>query len=455
MSTESDPGTVELTFSWDGKEYVYGAENSATVRSILLQVDLPPETELVRGENSIIRGQVRAEDMSGSFEDISMTLLDDSDNAVTNEDGEFFITRMIPASTELGPTPISFEVLSNQETLDDYAVVKARTVLTLQTKTSGQVGAKADVTISLKDNMGAPLGESPVEITYRYLNQTYSTTALTGPDGEGKTQITLPDEQGKIDVKASYPGQGYMLPSFTSQTVSVIKVTRFPLFQLAAGVLLIGGIAGLLYIRDQKKSNEVELDDQKLVNQTQTDKLKIILPDIEPNLPSVWGVNESLTVQGLMLTEEKVPSVGETLSLLLNETQLVSAETDSQGKITYAETFDVAGIHRMTLLHREEGLRTSLDIKIVDYREEIIRLFNNRFREARERFQSVRDNYTARELYMYLRKETPEPCHELLRELVFIFEEANYSLHDVDRGQYTLFFRAMRKYREALDGKDS
>jgi len=127
MSTESDPGTVMLTFSWDGKEYVYGAENSATIRSIPLLVVLPPETMLIRGENSTIRGQLRAEDMPGSFEDISMTLLDDRSDVVTNENGEFFITRLIPASTGLGPTPLSFDVMSNQETLDDYAVVKART----------------------------------------------------------------------------------------------------------------------------------------------------------------------------------------------------------------------------------------------------------------------------------------------------------------------------------------
>lgn len=454
MSTESDPGIVEITVSWDGEGYIYGAENSATLRSIPLKVVLPPETVLIRGESSIIRGQVKAEDMPGAFEDISMTLLGDRSGSVTNENGEFFITRMTPTSTELGPTPLSFEVMSNQETLDDYAVVKARTVLTLQTQTSGQVGAKADVTLSLKDNTDAPLVESQVDISYRYLNQTYSTTAVTGSDGEAEVQITLPDEPGKIDVKASYPGQGYMLPSSTSQAVSVIKITRFPLFQLAAGVLLIGGIAGLLYMRDQRKVGEVELEDMELVNQAQSNRLKILLPDIEPNLPSVWGVNESLTIQGLMLNEEKEPSAGETLSLLLNETQLVSAETDSDGKITYTEAFDAAGIHRLILHHRGEDLKTDLDIKIVDYREEIIRLFNNRFMEAREMFQSVRDNYTARELYLYLRKETPGPCHEPLRELVFIFEEANYSLHEVNRGQYTDFFGAMRTYREALDGKD-
>ena len=193
----------------------------------------------------------------------------------------------------------------------------------------------------------------------------------------------------------------------------------------------------------------------ELVNQVQSDRMMIVLPDVEQDLPAVWGVNESLSIKGAMLDEERAPSADEILTLFFNETELLSAETDSEGKISHAEAFDTEGIHKLTLIHAGEDLRTGLDIKIVEYREEVIRLFNNRFREARTRFQSVRDNYTARELYEYLRKEAPEPCHEPLRELVFIFEEANYSLHEVNRGQYTRFFRAMRTYKEALDGEDS
>lgn len=454
LSTESAPGTVGLSFSWKGSGYTYGAENSASIRSIPLQVILPPETVLIRGESSIIRGQVRAEDIPGGSEPISMTLLGDHTDSVTDELGEFYITRTIPVSTELGTTPLSFEVLSNQETLDDYAVVKARTVLALQTKSSGQVGAKTDVAVSLNENTGATVVGSQVEITYSYLNQTYSTTAMTDLDGKAETTITLPEGPGTIDVRASFHGQGYMLASSASQSVTVIKVTRFPLFQLATGVLLVGGAVGLLYMRDQRMTSLVKLEDMELVNQAQSDRLKIILPDIEPYLPAVWGVNESLTIHGLMLDEEKEPLTGEILTLIFNETELTSAQTDSDGKITHTEAFDAGGIHRLTLLHGGEDLRTGLDIKIVDYREEIIQLFNNRFREARERFQSVRDNYTARELYRYLRKETPGPCHEPLREIVFIFEEANYSLHEVNREQYTRFLRAMRTYREALDGED-
>jgi len=455
LSTESDPGTVDITLRWEGSQYILGTENSTTIRSIPLQVVLPPETVLVRGERSIVRGQVRAEDIPGASEPISMALLEDHTNTVTNELGEFFVAKIIPASTDLGATPIILKVLSNGETRNDFATVKARTTLTLHTPGSGQAEAKTSVTIALLDDMGEPLGESPIEITYRYLNQTYTKTAITGSNGEAETEITLPDGPGKIDVKASYHGQGVMLPSSASKTVSVIDATRFPLFQLAAVILIIGGTAGLLYLRDQRRTSEIELEDMELVNQVQSDRLMIVLPDVEQGLPAVWGVNESMTIQGSMLDEEKEPSRGETLTLIFNETELLSTETDSEGKITHTEAFDTEGIHRLALIHAGEDLRTGLDIKIVDYREEIIRLFNNRFKEARTRFQSVKDNYTARELYEYLRKEAPEPCHEPLRELVFIFEEANYSLHEVNRGQYARFFKAMRKYKEALDGEDS
>ncbi|MBT6603853.1 hypothetical protein HN807_02395 [Candidatus Bathyarchaeota archaeon] len=452
--TVSDPGNVNITLSWEGIQYTYGAENSVTIRSIPLQIAIPPETVLVRGERSTIRGQVRAEDIPGSSESISMTLLGEHTVSVSNEYGEFYIERTLSNSTELGTAPLLFEVQSNHETLETYAIVKARTTLTMQTQDSGQVGTKTDITVSLSDDTRKPLGESPIEFSYSIQNQTFTETAVTDSDGKAVIKIPLPDKTGSINVKASYPGQGYMLSSSANKSITVIKNTKFPIIQLTAVVLLIGGLAGLFYYLNQRKSHKIEIEDIELVNQVQSDRLRIILPNIESDLPAVWGINESITIHGLMLNEEKTPSTGETLTLLLNETELTSAKTDSNGKITYTQTFVVKGIHRLKLLHEEEGLRTNLDIKIVEYRDEIIRLFNNRFQEARERFQSIQDNYTARELYLYLSNETPELSHEPLRELVFIFEEANYSLHEVNREQYTRFFKAMRTYKEAIDGKD-
>ena len=174
-----------------------------------------------------------------------MTLLGEHTISDTNEYGEFYIERTLSNSTELGTTPLIFEVLSNHETLEEYAVVKARPTLTMQTQDSGQVGTKNDITVSLSDDTGAPLGESPIEISYSILNQTFTETAVTESDGKTVIQIPLPDTEGTIDVKASYPGQGYMLASSSHKSVSVIKNTKFPLIQLTTAVLLVGGLAGL------------------------------------------------------------------------------------------------------------------------------------------------------------------------------------------------------------------
>jgi hypothetical protein len=96
LSTTSDQGTVEIVFTWDGTGYTLGTETTQSIQSIPLQVILPPETVLVRGERSIIKGQVKAEEIPGNLEPISFSVLGDSLSTVTNEHGEFFIAKTIP-----------------------------------------------------------------------------------------------------------------------------------------------------------------------------------------------------------------------------------------------------------------------------------------------------------------------------------------------------------------------
>lgn len=455
LTTSSDQGLIDIAFNWEGTGYTLGAEDHVTVNSIPLQVELPPETELVRGERSIIRGQVKAEEIPGDNEPISLDVLGDRTNTVTNEHGEFFIAKTIPPSTELGVTPITFEILEDGTRSTDFATVKSRTFLTMNTPVSGQSGQKTDVTISLQDDQGAPLESQLVSLQYTYLNDTYSRQVFTNAAGEAEAEVELPEEAGRIDLQAMYSGQGNYVGVSTSKSFTVIAPTRFPLLQLATVILLVGGIAGVLYLRDKNKPNIVEIEDMELVHHVWSDRLSLGLSEVEEDLPAVWGVNESLVIEGAIQTEENTPSLETSLTLMLNETELTSTKSDEEGKITHHETIPVKGVHRLILIQPEEDLRTVLDIKIVEYRQEIIRLFNNRFKESREMFESIKDNYTARELYEYLRRETPDSTHEPLRELVFIFEEANYSLHEVNRENYTRFFRAMRKYKEGLDGEDS
>ncbi|MCK4583699.1 hypothetical protein KAU18_10390, partial [Candidatus Bathyarchaeota archaeon] len=110
---------------------------------------------------------------------------------------------------------------------------------------------------------------------------------------------------------------------------------------------------------------------------------------------------------------------------------------------------------KISASYRVEELDTELDVKIIEYREEIIDLFNTKFRDARKRFDKIKDNYTARELLGYLKTQTPVETHSALEEMTFIFEEANYSLHLIARESYERFYLAKNEFEEVFNGEES
>ncbi len=212
-------------------------------------------------------------------------------------------------------------------------------------------------------------------------------------------------------------------------------------------------MAGIFHLKSRKTTIASD-NNMEVTHKLQSNRLSITLPDIDDDLPSVWEVNQPLVIRSVILTEAHLPSQGKQLLLSLNEKGLFEGVSGLDGACIHQTVINRKGVHRLSLNHPPEGLVASLDVKIVDYREEIIRLFNNRFTEARERFQGIVDSYTARDLYEYLKQATPKSCHDPLREIVFIFEEANYSTHIVPRDRYSQFFRFIMKYKEALDEED-
>ena len=244
VSTSSPEGDVEITCSWDGADYMYAASTTASIQSVSLTVTLPDETVLTRGQHSTIRGKVHAEDIPGSDEPITLTLLDEETSSVTNEAGEFFITQTIPEDTELGATPMSIVVESVDAVKQTFAIVKAAASLTVSAPSTAQGDANIDVSVCLLDDRGAPLSGRMVNLTYRRSNVTYSKMVNTGDDGRAETSIKVPDLEGELTLKAYYPGEANYLSTSASKTVNVISAYQFPILPLAALVLVVSGVAG-------------------------------------------------------------------------------------------------------------------------------------------------------------------------------------------------------------------
>ncbi len=453
ITDTSPPGTIEVTFSWDGSEYSYGSTNSAVIDSVSYQATFPPETVLTRGERSTIRGKVQAGPIPGVNEPITLSLLGEDTSSVTNDAGEFFITQSIPVETSLGPTPMSVSIRSVEEKTNSFAYVKAKTSLALKAPNSAQGDTSIGVSVRLLDDRSQPLTGQMVNITYRYSNHTSFNLVKTNPQGEAETNLKLPNTKGTITLRAYYIGQGDYLYSSASQVINIIAPNQFPLLPLATLILLVGCVAGLIYLRGQRQKSLEPLVAPEVVNENGSLRLSMRLPRIELGLPPVWDTGP-LLFEGKMVSTEGIPMHGQQLTFTVDDAELFSGLTDENGAVSFSTKLEL-GVHEVKLVNNAEMLQTSLKIKIVEYREEIIRLFNNRFKEAREQFERIKDNFTARELYDYLRALAPEETHESLWELVSLFEEANYSLHMINREHYTRFYHAMIRYREAHDAENS
>ncbi len=451
--TSSPEGAVEVTCSWNGAEYMYGSTTTSTIQSISFTVTLPKETILTRGQRSIIRGKVQAGIIPGSDEPITLRLLDKETSSVTNEAGEFFITQSIPDETPLGATPMSLVVESVDASKQSFALVKAATHLSFSVPNTAQGDSSIDVSVMLIDDRGVALSGRMVNLTYRQSNVTYSKVVNTGDDGLAETSIKVPDMKGALTFKAYYRGETNYLSASTSQTVNVISAYKYPLLPLAAIITTITGVAGLFYLRSKQQTENIPDDETEAVADNGSTRLRLRFPMIASGLPLVWDASELEIVGSLVSTEESAMPE-ERLALHLDKAELFCGVTDPDGVVEFKHCFQL-GVHELRLVYESEQLQTRINIKIVDYREEIIRLFNNRFKEARERFERIKDNYTARELYNHLKEFNPDAAYEPLWALVSLFEEANYSLHVISRDHYTRFYRAMRRYREALDAESS
>jgi hypothetical protein len=81
----------------------------------------------------------------------------------------------------------------------------------------------------------------------------------------------------------------------------------------------------------------------------------------------------------------------------------------------------------------------------VDYREEVVRMFNEMYLNYRSRYEDVNEKMTPREMERTVSSGWPEAKKKTLGVAVAVFELANYSMHAISRGEFE------RMYLSRLD----
>ena len=81
-------------------------------------------------------------------------------------------------------------------------------------------------------------------------------------------------------------------------------------------------------------------------------------------------------------------------------------------------------------------------LRVVDFREEIVRLYNDFLVLAAERTHDIREQSTPREVELTVVSAGLQLDQRSLDELISRFEEADYSEHPIARRQYEAMYRA-------------
>jgi transglutaminase-like putative cysteine protease len=184
--------------------------------------------------------------------------------------------------------------------------------------------------------------------------------------------------------------------------------------------------------------------------------LEIGLPQITPPLPDVWGQGEALIIT-FRLAENSGLGIAAPLEITINGEVLARPQTSADGVVGLRHTFPSKGRYELAAKYQENpGARQASagrTVRIVDYREEIVALFNEMLGQFRAAGIPIKDEYTPRKIqYLVVAANSgganigvPEKA---LEDAIYCFEETDYSLHAITRRHYEMMYLAWKEIRE-------
>jgi hypothetical protein len=122
-------------------------------------------------------------------------------------------------------------------------------------------------------------------------------------------------------------------------------------------------------------------------------------------------------------------------------------ESDENGNINSVHVFTLKREYVINASYKEDVSGSTISswrkIRIVDYREEMVRLFNEMLETLELTDVSIGSEMTPREIEEILRIRLKGIDETTLRRLISSFEEANYSTHPVTRDSYLKMYRSV------------
>jgi len=451
-----NPGVYEVRVMFSGNDYVFG---SNATRVVELKYGRP--TIKFFGENIAIRGEVFNITVAVQHQDIgvwgeSVTVTFDNQLLATIEtkgNGSYTWPFLVDSEESLGPHTFTAALEEGNISAVHEVAVKSKTRLT--TSVSDVAGGMFLLfSASLSDDRDLPIQGAEIVV------DNYSLSWKTDRDGN----LTFLLDAVKLwpenlVLTAGFEGSELYLPVATEKEVALEPLITLPfLIPLFAPTLV---AVVFMYTRHYigtrqtlRQTSTVEVAKERVTTEEEIHRaqemppLKIVLPDIETQFPNVWGINDKLRI-GVVLDKNVSDKIQKReAEVFIDEEPVASVKLSQQGRTGLSYVFSKKGEHKVQVtLPRGSGHRlwnAEIKLHVVDYEEEIIRLYNEFLGKLASYDINTHIKMTARELESLILR-TGDFCAEALRKLTTCFEKAEYSNHRVTRKGYEIMYLSLKE----------
>ena len=453
---------VEAVF--EGADHLAPARASTTVTVGAPRIVMGPVDTVARGDSVPLRGTA----LIGNYPSSEVAVSIGEDTTVqTNEAGVFSYTYPVTENTPLGITEVAIAADGIDAVATAAIEVKSAPSLIVTPVDKVQPGRATVLQVTLVDDRGTGIAQAT-------LRSSQGVTAVTDAEGVALMELTVPDshELPSVPITFNYDGDDLNMPlsyflgvPITPTSFNWLLWAGAPLaVLLVIAAVLAGrrvGTAPLPVLVRQRLAAPApepvavpvaateEPTDEEVIEELQPTHLEVRFIRPAHDLPDVWGVGEEVAIEIELSGDDGQAIGGTTLAIAVSgggpETDLVA---DDAGVCTLRWTPAELGEYTVSASFGGDDERQEASgarsLRVVDFREEIVRLYNEFLDWAKTKTPAVSEQSTPREVELTLVTEGLRVDQKSLDELISRFEEADYSEHPVVRRHYERMYRAWR-----------
>jgi hypothetical protein len=454
-TTFNSSGTYEVDAVFSGNEYVLGSNVTHVIELErgIPEIQVFSENIAVRGEVFNITGTIQFKDTGVFGEPVTVAFDNQLLGTVeTGDNGSYAWSFLVNFEETLG---LHFFTVALQKESELFAVrnVVVQSSTTLTTEISDAAGGMfLLLSASLQDDHNLPVPDAEISV------DNYGLAWKTDKNGNLTFLLdTVRLWSENLVVTTRFEGSDLYSSATTEKEVAIEPETSLPF--LIPLVSPIWAVTVFVYFKHYsgrqqavQQTGEMNVAEEAIVEEElayrpqEMQPLNIVLSDIEASFPNVWGVRDKLRISIVLDKSGFEGDQKMDVEVLIDEDTFDSVRLSQQGRAGLSHTFTEKGEHKVKAILRgvrgKPPLNAELKLRIVEYQEEIVRLYNEFLEKLASHGVNVRSEMTAREIASLI-LGTGGFNPEALRMVTTCFEKAEYSNHLAMRGDYKMMFLSL------------